>query len=149
MLKNKKILFSLPLMIMGFTMILLGSRWMIVDEPWLLDKVANEARLEMSFNLLFKAEINQTLPGYLQQIYIFFGLWVSIIGLFILLFSNPNMIKIKDVRIILLISIGIMVSSGLILGYVLIPKSPFILLGWMLLLLYSLSLYIHLKYLNK
>ena len=30
-------------------MLVLGSRWMIVDDPWLLDKVANEERLKMTF----------------------------------------------------------------------------------------------------
>ena len=63
-------------------MIFLGARWMIVDAPWMLDKVANEERLEMSFDELFQEEINNTLPGYLRLIYQFFGLWVGVIGLF-------------------------------------------------------------------
>ncbi len=71
-------------------MVLLGLRWMIVDEPWMLDKVANEERLEMSFNDLFELKINATLPDYLKQIYRFFGLWVITIGIFITLFSMPK-----------------------------------------------------------
>ena len=71
-------------------MVLLGFRWMIVDEPWMLDKVANEERLEMSFDDLFELKINATLPGYLKQIYRFFGLWVITIGIFITLFSMPK-----------------------------------------------------------
>jgi hypothetical protein len=73
----------------------LGLRWMLVDEPWMLDKVANEERLKMTFEKLFSEEINDTLPGYLQQIYRFFGLWVSIIGLFIISFQKKNLLKIK------------------------------------------------------
>ena len=34
-------------------MIFLGL-WMIVDEPWMLDKVANEERLEMSLTNYFR-----------------------------------------------------------------------------------------------
>ena len=50
----------------------MGLRWIFVDEPWMLDKVANEERLNMTFEKLFSNEINDTLPGYLQQIYRFF-----------------------------------------------------------------------------
>ena len=75
---------------MGLSMILLGFGWMFVDEPWMLDKVANEKRLQMSFDDLFEIEINETLPGYLKQIYRFFGLWVLTIGIFITLLSMPK-----------------------------------------------------------
>tara|TARA_B100000427_G_C15510974_1_gene596163 strand:- start:1436 stop:1717 length:282 start_codon:yes stop_codon:yes gene_type:complete len=85
---NKKILFSTPLIIMGISMIFLGFGWMFTDEPWMLDKVANEERLQMSFDDLF--EFNETLPGYLKQIYRFFGLWVFTIGIFITLLSMPK-----------------------------------------------------------
>ena len=75
---------------MGLSMILLGFGWMFVDEPWMLDKVANEERLQMSFDDLFEIKINATLPGYLKQIYRFFGLWVVTIGIFITLLSMPK-----------------------------------------------------------
>ena len=48
-----KKVFSIPLLIIGYTMIVLGIRWMIVDEPWMLDQVANEERLNMTFDKLF------------------------------------------------------------------------------------------------
>ena len=142
-MKNQILYFSLPLTITGLLMLVLGSRWMIVDDPWLLDRVANEERLKMTFEELFRPEINKTLPGYLEQIYRFFGLWVSSLGLFILLFSRPNLIKDKQVRISLLICSGVMIYSGLILGYVLIPNSPFIYLGWSLVILHLISSYNH------
>jgi len=87
---SKNFLFSTPLIIMGLSMILLGFGWLIVDEPWMLDEVANEERLKISFDDLFKTKINETLPGYLKQIYRFFGLWVITIGVFITLFSMPK-----------------------------------------------------------
>ena len=145
MLKNKQILFSIPFLIMGFSMIILGLRWMIVEEPWMLDQVANEERLEMSFEELFKPEINKTLPGYLKQIYRFFGLWVIIIGMFISFLSRNQFIRNKDIRLILLICTGVMVYLGIILGYALIPSSPFIYLGWGLIILHFISLFSHLN----
>ena len=81
---NKNLLFSCPILIIGLTMILLGTLWLIVDEPWMLDKAANVERLGMTFDELFEPTINDSLPGYLRQIYRFFGYWVVIIGLFIL-----------------------------------------------------------------
>ena len=120
-------------------MVILGLRWMIVDYPWMLDKIANEERLEITFQQLFNNDINQTLPGYLQQIYRFFGLWVIIIGLFITSLSQPKIIENKDIRFILLFCVGFLSYSGLILGYIWIPTSPFIYLGWILLILHLVS----------
>ena len=139
MLNNKKYLFSIPLMTMGIIMTILGLRWIFVEQPWMLDRIANEERLGMSFDKLFEPDINNTLPGYLSQIYRFFGLWVIIIGLFITSFSRPSIIKDKKVRISLLFCIGIMVCLGLILAYILIPSSPFVYLGWFSLLMYSVA----------
>ena len=141
--KRKISLFSIPLLIMGITMIFLGARWMIVDEPWMLDKVANEERLEMSFDELFQEEINNTLPGYLRQIYQFFGLWVGVIGLFIFLFARTSLTNISKVRISLLICIGTMILFGTIMAHMLIPSSPFVYLAWGLVMLYSISFYAH------
>jgi len=141
MIKDKGLLFSVPLLIMGLTMFFLGIRWMVVDEPWILDKVANEERLEMSFDELFEPEINKTLPGYLRQIYRFFGLWVGIIGLFIFLFSRKTIANNSQIRLTLLICVGIMVYSGTIMAHLLIPSSPFIYLGWALIILHSISIY--------
>ena len=71
-------------------MIILGLRWIFSAEPWLLDEVANLDRInEVSFEEFF-SKSPETLPNYLKQIYKFFGLWVSIIGIFITLFSMPK-----------------------------------------------------------
>mgnify|MGYP001265342222 CR=1 FL=1 len=136
---NKYHLYTFPIFIIGITLILLGVRWMLVDEPWMLDQVANEERLDMTFNELFDSKNNETLPDYLRQIYRFFGLWVIIIGLFISLFSMPSIATDRRIRLRLLICVGLMILSGTILAYCLIPSSPFIYLGWFLLLMYSVA----------
>ncbi len=137
---TKKI-FLIPIVTLGIIFIVLGLRWMLVDEPWMLDKVANEERLNMTFDQLFNEEINETLPGYLKQIYRFFGLWVSIIGLFIVSFAKTKFIKNKAFAKNLLICIGTMVISAQAMAYFLIPSSPFIYLGWGSILMFLVSLW--------
>ena len=129
----------------GITMIFLGARWLIVDEPWMLDEVANVERLEMTFEKLFEPEINNTLPGYLRQIYRFFGLWVVLIGFFIISFSSPTLIVQNIIRKRMLFCFGIMMIMGTILGYALIPSSHFIYLMWIMNVLYVFSIYNHIK----
>jgi len=144
-----KKVFSIPLLIIGYTMIVLGIRWMIIDEPWMLDQVANEERLNMTFDQLFSNEINNTLPGYLKQIYRFFGLWVTIIGLFITSLSRISVSKDSIIRIIILFCVGIMCYSGLILVYIWIPSSPFLYLAYGMLLLHLISVYGHINFEKK
>ena len=138
-------LFKIPLLIIGFIFIIMGLGWIFVDEPWMLDKVANEERLNMTFEKLFSNEINYTLPGYLQQIYRFFGLWVSIIGLFIISFAKKKFIENKAIAKNLMICIGTMVISAQTMAYILIPSSPFIYLGWGSILLFLISLWSYRK----
>ena len=118
----------------------MGLGWIFVDEPWMLDRVANEERLNMTFDKLFSSEINETLPGYLKQIYRFFGLWVSIIGLFIVSFLREKFIKDSDIRKSLLICTGLTVYLALIFAYIWIPSSPFIYLGLGSVILHSISI---------
>ena len=141
---TKKI-FLIPIVTLGIIFIVLGLRWMLVDEPWMLDQVANEERLNMTFDQLFNEEINQTLPGYLKQIYRFFGLWVSIIGIFIISFAKTKFIENKTFARNLLICIGLMVISAQTMAYILIPSSPFIYLGWGSILMFLVSLWGYIK----
>ena len=137
---TKKI-FLIPIVTLGIIFIVLGLRWMLVDEPWMLDKVANEERLNMTFDQLFNEEINETLPGYLKQIYRFFGLWVSTIGIFIVSFAKTKFIENKTFARNLLTCIGLMVISAQTMAYILIPSSPFIYLGWGSILMFLVSLW--------
>ena len=136
---NKR-LFKIPLLFIGFIFIVMGLRWILVEDPWMLDKIANEERLNMTFEKLFSSEINETLPGYLKQIYRFFGLWVSIIGLFIVSFLKEKFIKDSDIRKSLLICTGFTVYLALIFAYIWIPSSPFIYLGLGSVILHSISI---------
>ena len=141
---NKK-LFLIPLVILGYLFFILGIAWIIVDEPWMLDKVANEERIGMTFEKLFSEDINKSLPGYLKQIYRFFGLWVSIIGLFIIGFSKDRFIEDNSIRKTLLFCIGFTVYSALILAYKFLPSSPFIYVGWGGIFLHLISVLSHRK----
>ena len=141
---TKKI-FLIPIVTLGIIFIVLGLRWMLVDEPWMLDQVANEERLNMTFDQLFNEEINQTLPGYLKQIYRFFGLWVSIIGIFIISFAKTKFIEITAFARNLIICIGLMVISAQTMAYILIPSSHFIFLGWGSILMFLVSLWAYRK----
>ena len=141
-----KKVFNISLMLIGVTLIILGLRWMIVDQPWLLDQVANEERLGMTFDQLFKSEINKTLPDYLKQIYRFFGLWVIVIGLFISSLSRTSFSSNSNIRIILLTCVGFMCYFGLALAVFWIPNSPFIYLGCTMVMLHVTSFYAHTKY---
>ena len=141
---NKK-LFLIPLIILGYLFFILGIAWLIVDEPWMLDKVANEERIGMTFEKLFSEDINKSLPGYLKQIYRFFGLWVSIIGLFIIGFSKDRFIEDKSIRKTLLFCVGFTVYSALILAYKFLPSSPFIYVGWGGVSLHLISVLSHRK----
>ena len=140
-----KKMFLTPIITIGVIFVVLGFRWMLVDEPWMLDKVANEERLKMTFDQLFNEEINDTLPGYLKQIYRFFGLWVCIIGLFIVSFAKTKFIENKAFARNLLICIGLMVISAQTMAYFLIPSSPFIFLGWGSILMFLVSLWAYRK----
>ena len=141
---NKK-LFLIPLIILGYLFFILGIAWLIVDEPWMLDKVANEERIGMTFEKLFSEDINKSLPGYLKQIYRFFGLWVSIIGLFIIGFSKDRFIEDESIRKTLLFCVGFTVYSALILAYKFLPSSPFIYVGWGGVFLHLISVLSHRK----
>ena len=140
-----KKMFLTPIITLGVIFVVLGFRWMLVDEPWMLDKVANEERLNMTFDKLFSEDINETLPSYLKQIYRFFGLWVSIIGLFIISFAKKKFIENKAIAKNLMICIGTMVISAQTMAYILIPSSPFIYLGWGSILLFLISLWSYRK----
>ena len=136
-------IFLAPIIFIGVIFLILGISWIVVDEPWMLDRVANEEKLNMTFDQLFNEEINDSLPSYLKQIYRFFGLWVCIIGIFIVSFARLKFIENKAFAKSLLICMTIMVISSQIFGYLLTPNSPFIYLGWgsIFLLLFSFWCY--------
>jgi hypothetical protein len=109
----------------------------------MLDQVANEERLHMTFVDLFLIEGNSTLAEYLTQIYRFLGLYVLGIGFLLLAFTPNKFLEIYIVRQRLLIVLGILLVSNLVLAYVWIPSSHFIYVMWGTIILYGFSLYNH------
>jgi len=136
---------SYPLCLIGLALMICGFRWLIHPEPWMLDEVANVERLGMTFETLFEPEINASLPGYLTQIYRFFGFWVLIIGLFILNFSTPQLISNNQIASKILGITGFLIIFGLYLSYTFIPSSHFLYLIWSSLILYLISFYSFIK----
>ena len=136
---------KVPIILISATLCIAGIRWMISSEPWILDQVANEERLEMSFVELFLIEGNLTLGEYLKQIYRFLGFYVFGTGLTFMLFTTNEFFKIHKFRTRLLYILGFLLISNLILAYYWIPSSHFIYLMWGAICLFVVSCYCHFK----
>ena len=130
-----------PVILICLTICISGVRWLVSSEPWMLDQLANEERLKMSFTELFLIEGNSTLAEYLTQIYRFLGLYFLGAGLTFLLLMSDDFFKNTKFIKRLLIILGILLFSNLILAYVWIPASHFIFLMWGAILLYFFSVY--------
>ena len=120
-----RMLVTAPIYIIGISTSLLGLRWMLSPEPWLLDQHANEVVLQLSFAQLFAADINTNLPAYLTVIYRFFGWWVISIGSLISAYTFATGLEARPSRNIIhgLLSLIIIVVHTMILKF--IPSSPF------------------------
>ena len=131
-------------MLISITLCVCGIRWLVSNEPWILDQVANE-RLKMTFEKLFATEGNATLSEYLTQIYRFLGLYVLGIGFLLLSFTQYKFLEIYVVRKRLLTVLGMLLISNLVLAYIWIPSSHFIYLIWASIIVYFFSLFKHIK----
>jgi len=141
--KNINRLIKLPLIIICVVICISGLRWLISDEPWILDQVANEERLAMTFNELFSIEGNNTLAAYLKQIYRFLGLYVFGTGFVFLMFSKIDLFNHRSFRNRYFIALGTLLFSNILLAYYWIPSSHFIYIMWGAILFYfSYSAYI-------
>ena len=136
---------QIPLILIATTLIVCGIRWLLHDQPWILDQTANEERLNMSFDELFSINGNQTLTAYLTQIYRFLGLYVLGIGVLLISFSSKKLLEINIVRKRILTVLGLLLFSNLILAYIWIPSSHFIYVIWSTIVLYGISLYVNKK----
>jgi len=134
-----------PVIIIATVICISGIRWLVSPEPWILDQVANEERLAMTFNELFLIEGNDTLSDYLKQIYRFLGLYVFGTGLMLIVFAANKFFKEKSFRNKYLIVLGILLFTNIFLAYFWIPSSHFIYIMWGAILLYLVSLYNHTK----
>ena len=134
-----------PLIIISITLCISGVRWLVSSEPWMLDQVANEERLQMTFEDLFTIGGNSTLSAYLIQIYRFLGLYVLGIGFLLLSLTPKKFMEIYIVRQRILIVLSILLVSNLIVGYVWIPSSHFIYVMWAAIVLCFVSMFYHYK----
>ncbi len=145
-MKNNSINYiKYPLILISVALCISGIRWLISSEPWILDQIANEERLQMTFIDLFLIDGNSTLSAYLTQIYRFLGLYVLGIGFILLSFTSNKFLEISSFRQRFLTVLGILLISNLALAYVWIPSSHFIYIMWGAIGLYAFSLYKHLK----
>ena len=145
-MKNNSINYiKYPLILISVALCISGIRWLISSEPWILDQIANEERLQMTFIDLFLIDGNSTLSAYLTQIYRFLGLYVLGIGFILLSFTSNKFLEISSFRQRFLTLLGILLISNLALAYVWIPSSHFIYIMWGAIGLYAFSLYKHLK----
>ena len=136
---------NIPIILISVSLCISGIRWMISSEPWMLDQVANEERLKMSFIELFLIEGNSNLSLYLTQIYRFLGLYVLGTGMIFLSFTSKKFFQIPLFRKRLLFVLGVLLFSNLILAYFWIPSSHFIYVMWIAICLYLFSCYKHFK----
>jgi len=132
-----------PIILICFVLCISGIRWLVSPEPWMLDQVANEERLQKSFINLFSSNDNSTLPEYLKQIYRFLGLFVLGVGTILLSFTSDIFFKIYNFRKRFLIVLGSLLIANIILAYFWIPSSHFIYVIWGAIGLYIFALYNH------
>ena len=137
-----------PLILISISLCISGLRWLVSSEPWMLDQVANEERLQMTFIDLFLIDGNYSLSAYLTQIYRFLGLYVLGIGFSLLSFTSNKFLKIDSFRQRFLIVLGVLLVSNLVLAFVWIPSSHFIYIMWVAIALFCFSLYNHIKMSN-
>ena len=145
MKKNSIKYIKYPLILISVALCISGIRWLISSEPWMLDQIANEERLQKTFIDLFLIDGNSTLSAYLMQIYRFLGLYVLGIGFILLSFTSDKVFNVFSFRKRFLTVLGVLLFSNLILAYVWIPSSHFIFVMWGAIGLYCFSLYKHLK----
>ena len=127
--------------IVGLSALVLGVVYVTINEPWLLDKEANEKLLRVTYNTLFAQNVNQHLPDYLTLMYRFFGWWVVSIGLLISVYVLVTKMGTQLARNILHIVTVIILTGIYCIEYHFIPETPFLWLTHSIALLFLVSIY--------
>ena len=130
-----------PMFIIGLSALVLGVVYVTINEPWLLDKEANEKLLRVTYNTLFAQNVNQHLPDYLTLMYRFFGWWVVSIGLLISVYVLVTKMGTQLARNILHIVTVIILTGIYCIEYHFIPETPFLWLTHSIALLFLVSIY--------
>ena len=127
--------------IIGLSALVLGVVYVTINEPWLLDKEANEKLLGVTYNTLFAQNANRHLPNYLTLMYRFFGWWVVSIGLLISVYVLVTKMGTQLARNILHIVTVIILTGIYCIEYHFIPETPFLWLTHSIALLFLVSIY--------
>ena len=130
-----------PMFIIGLSALVLGVVYVTINEPWLLNKEANEKLLGVTYNTLFAQNVNQQLPHYLTLMYRFFGWWVVSIGLLISVYVLVTKMGTQLARNILHIVTVIILTGIYCIEYHFIPETPFLWLTHSIALLFLVSIY--------
>ena len=130
-----------PMFIIGLSALALGVVYVTINEPWLLDKEANEKLLGVTYNTLFSQNVNQHLPNYLTLMYRFFGWWVVSIGLLISVYVLVTKMGTQLARNVLHIVTVIILTGIYCIEYHFIPETPFLWLTHSIALLFLVSIY--------
>jgi len=128
-----------PISLIGLGSVGLGLSWLVSPQPWLLDKTANEALLQTTFQTLLAAPINRHLTDYMTLSYRFFGWWIISIGLLILAYTLVTRLGTALARNVIHIVLFIILSGMLWIELKYIPGSPYVLLGGGLWILWAIS----------
>jgi lipopolysaccharide export LptBFGC system permease protein LptF len=139
---SQKLLHNLvwiPIAIIGLTAVLLSPGWMFSSEPWMLDKTANEALLDLSYDELFSQDVNRNLPDYLTLMYRFFGLWVFAVGSLILAFVLITKMGTSLARNTILPILGVVLIAVYCIEFRFIPSSHFVYLSHFHMLCFLIS----------
>ena len=130
-----------PMFIIGLSALVLGVFYVTINEPWLLNKEANEKLLGVTYNTLFAQNANRHLPNYLTLMYRFFGWWVVSIGLLISVYVLVTKMGTQLARNILHIVTVIILTGIYCIEYHFIPETPFLWLTHSIALLFLVSIY--------
>ncbi len=127
--------------IIGLSALALGVVYLTINEPWLLDKEANEKLLGGTYNTLFSQNVNLHFPGYLTIVYRFFGWWVVSVGLLISAFILVTKMGTQLARNSLHTVTAIVLTGLYCIEYHFIPETPFLWLTHSVALLFLVSVY--------
>ncbi|MBQ08521.1 MAG: hypothetical protein CMD96_01890 [Gammaproteobacteria bacterium] len=130
-----------PMFAVGLIALVLGIVYVTIQDPWLLDKKANEALLMATYDELFSQGVNQYLPRYLTLMYRFFGWWLSSIGMLILFYVCVTKMGTSMARNCLYFSTAIVLIGIYCIILKFIPKTPFLWVTHGLVFLLLVSMY--------
>jgi hypothetical protein len=127
--------------IVGLAALTLGVVYLTVQEPWLLDKKANETLLKTTYSALFSQSVNHSLPDYLTLIYRFFGWWLLSVGILVMLYVFVTKMGTSLARNCLYFSTTIVLTGVYCIILNFIPKTPFLWITHVLVFLLLVSMY--------